>query len=521
MPLVEAEVSCSVADSFRVRQVAGMFDLPIGPRSLQRFAVEVPGLDEPWQIGLIVGPSGSGKSTIARRAFGEALREAWPWPADRAVIDCFHAVDIRSVTRMLAAVGFSSPPAWLRPYAVLSNGEKFRCDLARRLLEAPEGGLVVMDEFSSMVDRTVAKIGSAAVAKAIRQIAEVESPSRVARWRPGLVESPSRVARWRPGFVESPSSATSATSATPPTSATGNPKPGALRFVAVSCHYDIAEWLGPDWVVDMATGTLARGRLQRPPIALEIRRCQRHLWALFKRHHYLNSHLPGGARCYVAAISGQPRAVRPALSSRPLASPAGDQAPSSRLLASPAGDQALSSRPLRRLRRPAAETENSPRQRADRSGSRDGDLCRVAFSRRPLATRLCRVAFFGDFGDCGDLKPGTCVAFAATCPVAGFNGYRRFSRVVVLPDYQGIGVGGKFRDAVAELEAPRCRRLSLVTSHPAMIRSLQRSGRWRLAAVSFCRGDAGGLRRTGPRRGGPRAALGAGRRICSFYFLGR
>ena len=274
MPLVEAEVSCSVADSFRVRQVAGMFDLPIGPRSLQRFAVEVPGLDEPWQIGLIVGPSGSGKSTIARRAFGEALREAWPWPADRAVIDCFHAVDIRSVTRMLAAVGFSSPPAWLRPYAVLSNGEKFRCDLARRLLEAPEGGLVVMDEFSSMVDRTVAKIGSAAVAKAIRQIAEVESPSRVARWRPGLVESPSRL-------VESPSSATSATSATPPTSATGNPKPGALRFVAVSCHYDIAEWLGPDWVVDMATGTLARGRLQRPPIALEIRRCQRHLWALF------------------------------------------------------------------------------------------------------------------------------------------------------------------------------------------------------------------------------------------------
>ena len=26
------------------------------------------------------------------------------------------------------------------------------------------------------------------------------------------------------------------------------------RFVAVTCHYDVAEWLEPDWMLDMATG---------------------------------------------------------------------------------------------------------------------------------------------------------------------------------------------------------------------------------------------------------------------------
>ena len=354
---IEAEVSCPIVDSFRVRQIAGMFDLPVNGVSSQRFSVEVPGLDEPWQIGLIVGPSGSGKTTIARQAFGAALRDPPPWPADRAVIDCLGDTDIRQCTRVLAAVGFSSPPAWLRPWHVLSNGEKFRCDLARLLLG--EGGeskdkLALMDEFTSVVDRTVARIGSAALAGAIRG-----------------------------GAV-------------------------ARRFVAVSCHYDIVPWLCPDWVVDMATQSLARGKLPRPSIRLEIRTCDKGLWAMFQRHHYLNGHLPSCVRCRVGLVENEP------------------------------------------------------------------------------------------------------VAFAAIAPVAGYRGYQRFSRVVVLPDYQGIGIGGKFRDAVAALEAPRCRRLSLVTSHPAMIRSLAHSGRWRLRSVGFSHPDAAGLK---AKPVGCRS-----RRVCSFVW---
>src|SRR4051794_7191832 len=164
---VDTFVECPVHDSFRVRQVAGMFDMPLGSNGRARFSVELPDLDEPWQIGAIVGPSGSGKSTVARAAYGDALYRGQEWPADSAVVDCFGERPTKAITQMLTAVGFSSPPAWVKPYHVLSNGEKFRCDLARALLCG--GPLVVFDEFTSVVDRTVAQIGSAAVARAIRR----------------------------------------------------------------------------------------------------------------------------------------------------------------------------------------------------------------------------------------------------------------------------------------------------------------------------------------------------------------
>ncbi|HEY1785726.1 MAG TPA: hypothetical protein VGG30_09270, partial [Pirellulales bacterium] len=209
MPVVDVQVECPVYDSFRVQQVAGLFDVPIAKRASASFAVEVPGLDEPWQIGLIVGPSGSGKTTIARAAFGDSVYTMAPWPAEQAVIDGFGELPIRTIVGLLTAVGFSSPPAWVKPYCVLSGGEQFRCDLARALATALAGRqaesarpLVVFDEFTSVVDRQVAQVGSAAVAKAVR------------------------------GDL------------------------AAVRFVAVGCHYDVAEWLEPDWVVDMATRKL-------------------------------------------------------------------------------------------------------------------------------------------------------------------------------------------------------------------------------------------------------------------------
>ncbi|MCH8046389.1 MAG: hypothetical protein IID44_21990, partial [Planctomycetes bacterium] len=231
MPQLELTLTCPVHDSFRVQQVAGMFDVPLTDKATEQICTELPDLDEPWQIGLIVGPSGSGKSSVAHRLFGDDVYRAESWPEDRAVIDCFGEVSIKQITGLLTAVGFSSPPSWIKPYHVLSNGEQFRCDLARALAswhrrpagDSPPAGrrchgedksppagrrchepLVVFDEFTSVVDRNVAKIASAAIAKGIR----------------------------------------------------GNKI--AARFVAVSCHYDITEWLTPDWVIDMATGSATR-----------------------------------------------------------------------------------------------------------------------------------------------------------------------------------------------------------------------------------------------------------------------
>ena len=111
MPLVEARVCCPVFESFRVQQIAGMFDVPVAERAEARFVLEMPELDDRWQIGLIVGPSGSGKTTIARRFFGQKLYRRRPWPRDRAVVDCLGDRPIKEITGLLTAVGFSSPPS--------------------------------------------------------------------------------------------------------------------------------------------------------------------------------------------------------------------------------------------------------------------------------------------------------------------------------------------------------------------------------------------------------------------------
>ena len=350
MPRVEATVSCPVHDSFRVQQVAGMFDVPLAEKAQASFAVDVPGADEPWQIGLIVGPSGSGKTTIARRAFGSALVERQAWPDDKAVVDCFGELPTRQITSLLTSVGFGSPPSWIKPYAVLSGGEKFRCDLARALvrletvgrrpevddlraeppvsrLQPPACPIVAFDEFTSVVDRQVAQIGSAAVAKAIRA---------------------------------------------------GNV---ACRFVAVSCHYDVREWLEPDWVVDMAVGICQRRRLRRPEIRLEIQRCRHALWPLFAPHHYLSGSLSKMARCFAATWNGAP------------------------------------------------------------------------------------------------------VSFCATLPIIGRRGHWRISRIVTLPDYQGVGIGLRVAEAVAQIHVGEGHRLNITASHPAVIAHCRQSPRWRTARV--------------------------------------
>jgi energy-coupling factor transporter ATP-binding protein EcfA2 len=232
-----------------------MFDLPPLAGTRSAFDVEIPSLDEPWAIGVIVGPSGSGKTTIARQAFGDRLIERWDWAAQESILDGFPAdMGIGDITGLLSAVGFSSPPAWLRPFRFLSNGEQFRVNLARTLAEMPS--LAVVDEFTSVVDRTVARIGSGAIAKAVRRRAQ--------------------------------------------------------KFVAVTCHYDVLPWLEPDWVLDMADGSLCRywtqnaGRLRRPQIALRIIRCRCSAWRIFQRHHYLSADLHRSAQCFIGLIEDRP-----------------------------------------------------------------------------------------------------------------------------------------------------------------------------------------------------------------------
>lgn len=151
--------------TFRVASVMGSFDLQ-SENVKETFAGDLK-LPEKWQIGLIVGNSGTGKTTIAKELFPDAYITNFEYTHETILDDMPEHCSVQEITKAFNAVGFSSPPSWLKPYAVLSNGEKMRCDLARAILS--EQNLFVFDEFTSVVDRTIAKIGSFAMQKSIRR----------------------------------------------------------------------------------------------------------------------------------------------------------------------------------------------------------------------------------------------------------------------------------------------------------------------------------------------------------------
>jgi GNAT superfamily N-acetyltransferase len=75
----------------------------------------------------------------------------------------------------------------------------------------------------------------------------------------------------------------------------------------LSCHYDVIEWLEPDWVYDTAKRTFARGSLwRRPKFDLEIWQTDSHHWPLFKSHYYLDLPLPVAAQYFVGTVDGEP-----------------------------------------------------------------------------------------------------------------------------------------------------------------------------------------------------------------------
>lgn len=312
-------------DGPRVRATRELFDLPLSEKLERDWDVQLPLEERDWIVGLIVGPSGSGKSKIARALWPDNFAENYVWSPTRAVVEDFPAdLSADDVTYLLSNVGFSSPPQWLAPFHTLSNGEQFRATLARALVDDRDP--IVIDEFTSVVDRTVAQVGSAAFARAARRIDK-------------------------------------------------------RRVVLLSCHYDVIDWLQPDWCYYPDAQQFEWRSLQRrPDVQLEVRRCSHAVWDVFRQHHYLTAKLPGTAHCFVGTVN----------------------------------------------------------------------------------ERLA--------------------CFVATCPWPiskyPFELIRHVSRVVTLPDFQGIGLGKKMTEFVASLWKTRNWRVTLVTSHPSMRATLSASPSW-------------------------------------------
>ena len=187
MPTFDIVRKSDIDNTFRVSKVMDDFDVK-AEHSTEEFHGEIKFPDN-WQIGIIVGGSGTGKSTIGRELFDDLINDDFEYTA-KSVIDDMPGKDIQEIQKMFYAVGFGSVPSWLKPYSVLSNGEKMRVDLARKMLSSD---FIVFDEFTSVVDRKGARVMSVALNKAIKKY-----PNK--------------------------------------------------KCVAIGCHFDVIEFLQPDWI---------------------------------------------------------------------------------------------------------------------------------------------------------------------------------------------------------------------------------------------------------------------------------
>ena len=66
----------------------------------------------------------------------------------------------------------------------------------------------------------------------------------------------------------------------------------------------------------------------------------------------------------------------------------------------------------------------------------------------------------------------------------------KIHRLVVLPDYQGIGIGKSLLNFVAELYFKKKKRVMITTSHPAVNHFLNKDKRWILIRQSRVKGNA-------------------------------
>jgi ABC-type lipoprotein export system ATPase subunit/predicted acetyltransferase len=324
MPTFDIIKETIAPKSFRVASIIGRFDLQ-SQKITEQFKGEID-LNSNWKIGLIVGKSGTGKTTIAKQLFPNSYITYYEYTKETILDDMPEECSVDEITKAFNSVGFSSPPSLLKPYSVLSNGQKMRVDLARAILEKEK--LFVFDEFTSVVDRNVAQIGSFAMQKAIRKTDK--------------------------------------------------------QFIAVTCHFDVQDWLMPDWVFNTDTMTFQSfegEKKNRPEIKFEIFNTRdKSIWKMFAKHHYLSHSHNNAANVFIATVNDE------------------------------------------------------------------------------IAGFISVLHF----------------------PHSKVKNMKKVHRLVILPDYQGAGIGLKLLNEVGKIYKQQRDRFNIVTSSPSLINALKKSKEWSL-----------------------------------------
>ena len=188
--LLETDI---VVDNY-TEYVCDKYDL----QTRSHITTEIPMIDEEdlstftWNIGLICGNSGSGKSTVLNK-LGNPSVPAYDY--SKSIISQFPNMTESDVCDLLSSVGLSSVPVWMHKPNELSNGEKARLDICWIIANAKENDIILIDEFSSVINRDCAKSLSFALQRYVRKY--------------------------------------------------------NLKIILASCHFDIIEWLNPDWIFNL------------------------------------------------------------------------------------------------------------------------------------------------------------------------------------------------------------------------------------------------------------------------------
>ena len=147
-----------------------------------------------WNVGIICGSSGSGKSSILKEQFSYGSLVP-SYDNTKPIVSQFKNYTPDEICRLFESVGLSSIPVWLRTPNQLSVGERARFDLCWYLINAPQDKPIVIDEFTSTVNRECALSMAYTLQRYVRD--------------------------------------------------------KNLKIVLSSCHFDIIDYLNPDWIYNL------------------------------------------------------------------------------------------------------------------------------------------------------------------------------------------------------------------------------------------------------------------------------
>lgn len=250
---VDFTLKSEVSNSFKCKMAANSLDIDVNKKSTHHLKIDNINIPKEWNIGLIYGASGSGKTTLAKHLFGDNIFQAI-LDEDKSILDQMpEEFEYKECASMLTGIGLNSVPCWIRPVKTLSSGQKARAEAV--LLMCKNEGIICIDEWTSVVDRTVAK----AMSHCIHKFA----------------------------------------------------KKNNKQIIILSCHYDILEWLKPDWLIDCNKQIFELPKSQdfffekREQLEFTIRKVGRDTWKYFSKYHYLSEKLAGGKTYLYGLFQGE------------------------------------------------------------------------------------------------------------------------------------------------------------------------------------------------------------------------